>query len=138
MFLQEAYTPTFNGYNSTDLHAWVVLENGKIMDYPIKTLKDSSFMGTEKLKYVPFDEKHQQTLYDRYEYKLSVKYNEFVSLLNMDKQEADKHFMVNGGYCMYRAIVIHKKLKEMGKESKVVFGSLGFVQPSGRVFYEFG
>ena len=137
MFCESAYTPSFNGYRSSDMHAWIELPNNKIMDYPITTLKSSSCMGTDYLRYVPFEEKHQQILYERYTEKLAVKYNEF-ACMGKNKDEADKHFMITSGYCFYRAIVIHKRLLEKNKSAKVVFGSLGFLQPNGRVFYEFG
>jgi hypothetical protein len=133
-FLQRAFTPEFKGYSSTDLHCWVELENGKIMDYPVDTLKNHSMFGTDKLKYVAFDEKHQKKLYDIYDKDLNKRY----SLLPHKKGFIDNTFVLNGGYCFYRAIIIHKRLQAKGLKSKVVFGSLGFIQSNGSVFYEFG
>ena len=137
MFIQQAFKPNFKGYDSNDLHSWVVVSNNKIMDYPIKTLKNSSEWGTNDLKYLAFEEKHQKILYNKYENKLEEKYK-LLEKTTISKKELEKIFMVNSGYCFYRSILIHKKLKEMGKDSKVVFGSLGFVQPDGRVFFEYG
>ena len=132
-----ASTPSFNGYNSSDLHAWVELGNGRIMDYPIETLKSLSAYGTKRVKYVPFKKQHQAILYDRYVYKLTVQYNEFVCM-GFDKEYADRIFYNTGGYCMYRALVLQKRLQEKGIKSKVVFGSLGFIQDDDSIFYEFG
>ena len=121
-------TPKFYGYNSSDLHAWVELENGEILDYPIETLKSCSKYGTTRVKYVPFKQQHQEILYKKYTNKLSAEFNEYPHI----------YFINTGGYCMYRAIVIHRHLQTLGKKSKVVFGSLGFIQDDNSIFYEFG
>lgn len=130
--------PTFYGINSNDLHAWVELENGKKMDYDPQTLK-YGFYGTLKTKYVPFDESVQKPLFDRFTKDLRHKYDSLKELeINMTKDDLDKRCVITRGCCMYRALIIHKRLKAKGIPSKVVFGSLGFIQPDGSVFYEFG
>jgi hypothetical protein len=130
-----ASKPSFKGYNTTDLHAWVVVEKkGKIMDYPVSTLEKLSAYGTKNVKYVPFDDSHQEKLIERWSKKLEGKYQ----LEGLSKSDVDNTYVLNGGYCMFRALIIHRRLREKGIESKVVFGSLGFVQPNGSVFYEFG
>ena len=130
-------TPKFNGYKSKDLHAWVELENGRIMDYPIKTLKSTSAYGTDRVKYVPFKQQHQEILYDKYADELSDKYNEYICM-GLTKEDVDTIFINNSGFCQYRALIIHKRLGAQGKKSKVVFGSLGFIQDDDSIFYEFG
>lgn len=130
-----ASTPNFKGLNTTDLHAWVVVEKtGKIMDYSPKLLKTTSMFGTTTLKYVPFDDKHQEKLIERWSKKLDEKYE----LEGLSAVDIDNTYVLNVGYCMFRALIINRKLKEKGINSKVVFGSLGFVQSNGSVFYEFG
>jgi len=133
MFSVNASTPTFKGYDTYDLHAWVVVKkSGKIMDYPIELLKTTSMYGTSTLKYVPFDDKHQKKLIKKWSKDLDNRYEYFSA------EEIDNTYVLNTGYCMFRALIIHRRLKEKGIKSKVVFGSLGFVQPNGSVFYEFG
>jgi hypothetical protein len=135
MFSMTASTPSFKGYNTSDLHAWVVVKKSqKIMDYPINTLKSLSMMGTDKLRYVPFDDIHQDKLIKIWSKKLDGKYK----LEGLSREDVDNTYVLNGGYCFFRALIIHRKLKEKGIKSKVVFGSLGFVQSNGSVFYEFG
>ena len=47
--------------------------------------------------------------------------------------------MYGGGVCFYRAYLMKGFLKDTeNKKSKVVFGSLGYIQPNGDVFYEYG
>ena len=128
-----ASTPKFKGYQSSDLHAWVELENGKVMDYPTKLLKSQSMLGTDDLKYVAFDDKHQQKLIDIY----TEKFNEKLKL-GVERKIVETTYITTIGYCYYRSIIIHNKLKEKGIKSKIVFGSLGFIQPNGSVFYEYG
>lgn len=135
MFSVNASTPTFKGYDTYDLHTWVVVEKtGKIMDYPIELLKTTSMYGTSTLKYVPFDDKHQDKLKKKWEETLDSRYQ----LEGLSRSYVDNTYVLNTGYCMFRALIIHRRLKEKGINSKVVFGSLGFVQPNGSVFYEFG
>jgi len=128
-----ASTPKFNGYKSSDMHAWVVLENGKIMDYPTKLLKSQSMLGTDELKYVAFDDKHQQKLNDIY----TEKFNQQLKL-GIERKIVETTYITTPGYCQFRSIIIHNKLKEKGIKSKIVFGSLGFIQGNGSVFYEYG
>lgn len=133
MFSVNASTPTFKGYDTYDLHAWVVVEKtGKIMDYPVELLKTTSMAGTNKVKYVPFDDKHQNKLKRKWSKELDNRYEYF------SREELETSYVLNVGYCMFRALIIHRKLMKKGIKSKVVFGSLGFVQPNGSVFYEFG
>ena len=129
-------TPTFNGYDSPDFHTWVEVEDGEILDYPIKTLKPLSKYGTDRVKYAPFAEKHQKRLCDKYVYNLSVKY--IACGETRYKNSLEETFTTNGGYCPYRAIIIQNRLFARGIKSKIVFGSLGFIQKDGSVFYEFG
>ena len=104
------------------------------MDYPISQLQTCSAKGTMKVKYVPFDDIHQEKLIERWSKKLEAKYQ----LEGISHIDVDNTYVLNVGYCMFRALIIHRRLIEKGIESKVVFGSLGFVQPNGSVFYEFG
>ena len=130
--------PRFKGMDSNDLHAWVELEDGKKMDYPPQELKYGMF-GSLKTNYVPFDDSVQKPLFDRFTKSLKQKYASLPQLeIPFTKDDLDRHFITTGGCCMYRALILHKRLTDKGIPCKVVFGSLGFIQPDGSIFYEFG
>ena len=128
-----ATEPQFWGLDSPDLHAWVVVD-GKILDYPVKTLEKCSLHGTKKLKYVPFHDELQPLLNEKWRKSYEDKAKQFVGS-NIDYQT---YWVVNGGFCWYRSIIIADRLKAKGLNPKIVYGSLGFVQKDGSVFYEFG
>jgi hypothetical protein len=135
-----AYAPRFHGFNSADFHAWVEV-NGKVIDYPIHQLRLCSKFGTGKVKYVPFEEDIQDKLQRRYRVKFEQKYTLLSELQRKGcytKGKWEAFVVLTPGYCFYRAMVMYDRLVLKGKKPKLVFGSLGFVQEDGRVFYEFG
>ena len=128
----QATEPQFWGLNSPDLHCWVEL-NGKILDYPVKVLEKCSQHGTRNLKYVPFHKDVQPLLEEKWRKSYEYKASQLEGYV--DYQTV---WVVNGGFCFYRSIIIADRLKAKGLNPKIVYGSLGFVQNDGSVFYEFG
>ena len=128
-----ATEPQFWGLDSPDLHCWVELD-GKILDYPVKVLEKCSLHGTRNLKYVPFHDDIQPLLNEKWRKSYDDKAKQLVGT-NIDYQT---YWVVNGGFCWYRSIIIADRLKAKGLNPKIVYGSLGFVQNDGSVFYEFG
>ena len=49
-------------------------------------------------------------------------------------EEWHQYMVENTGFCMYRSIYLASKNDKL----KVVYGSLGFKQADGSVFYEYG
>lgn len=138
--------PTFQGLTSSDCHCWVELEDGKILDYDKETLKYGLY-GTTNVKYVAFDDELQPQLYRHWKNELKKIHNQksygvvedsATSYRDMTKDEWVRVIMSTGGYCFFRALTIYNNLIEKDVKCKIVFGSLGFIQPDGSVFYEFG
>ena len=129
----QATEPQFWGLDSPDFHAWVELD-GKILDYPVKVLEKCSLHGTRNLNYVPFHADLQPLLSEKWLKKYEEKTKQFVGS-NIDYQT---FWVVNSGFCFYRSIIIAERLKARGLNPKIVYGSLGFVQKDGSVFYEYG
>lgn len=127
-----ATEPQFWGLDSPDLHCWVELD-GKILDYPVKLLEKCSLHGTKKLNYVPFHKDLQPLLEEKWRKSYEYKARQLEGYV--DYQTV---WVVNGGFCFYRSIIIADRLKAKGLNPKIVYGSLGFVQNDGSVFYEFG
>ena len=127
-----ATEPQFWGLDSPDLHCWVELD-GKILDYPVKLLEKCSLHGTKNLKYVPFHKDLQPLLEEKWRKSYDNKARQLEGYV--DYQTV---WVVNGGFCFYRSIIISDRLKAKGLNPKIVYGSLGFVQNDGSVFYEFG
>jgi len=127
-----ATEPQFWGLDSPDLHCWVELD-GKILDYPLKTLEKCSLHGTKNLKYVPFHKDLQPLLNKKWRKSYEYKAKELE-----DYVDYKTFWVVTGGFCWYRSIIIADRLKAKGLNPKIVYGSLGFVQKDGSVFYEFG
>ena len=119
-----ATTTTIKQYNKNkrDYHCWCIdPDTGKIYDYPTSTLKKLSLYGTNKLVYKPFAKKLQKiVLRDHLPSCLSSIVPD--SIVNM------------GGFCSIKAY--RTKLKN--RKLKIVFGSLGFKQKDGNIFYEWG
>jgi hypothetical protein len=121
-----------------DLHAWCVLPNGKILDYSKGSLKTCSAYGTEDVVYVPFDEETQQKCLKHW----SKRYEDRVVSGDMCREmqcgimSLYQLFLNQVGLCQYRSLYIASR--DQKNRIKVVFGSLGFRQPDGSVYYEFG
>lgn len=130
-----AFEPKFRSMN--DLHAWSELPNGKILDYTNATLKESCALSTDDVVRVPFSEEQQQECFVHWQ----TRYDENVKSGKMCESEGVsmdtlRHIFLNeGGWCQYKSLMIHEQTKG---RAKVVFGSLGFRQLDGRVYYEYG
>ena len=127
---EECSKPKFRGLK--DVHAWAVLPNGKILDYPPQYFKQSCGSATDEFVYTPFDEETQERCmnYHKKMYKYSVLTNPRITDENIWET-------VNTPCsCSYRAMYIASR--DPTNRIKVVFGSLGFRQPDGSVFYEWG
>ena len=132
-----ATEPQFWGLDSPDLHCWVELD-GKILDYPVKLLEKCSLHGTKNLKYVPFHKDLQPLLEEKWRKSYNLKVKQFAEFGSMVPIDYNTFWVVNDGFCWYRSIIIADRLKAKGLNPKIVYGSLGFVQNDGSVFYEFG
>ena len=123
--------------NCTDLHCWVV-HNGKIVDYTLKQLLTKSpVWGTDELVYVPFAMPLQRRVFDV----IRQRYKNTLTKLRRELSKAEleatyAHWDNVAGHCWMKAIRYYKKHHRDG--ATLVFGSLGFVQPNGSVFYEYG
>ena len=132
-----ATEPQFWGLDSPDLHCWVELD-GKILDYPVKVLEKCSQHGTKNVKYVPFHKDLQPLLEEKWRKSYNLKVKEFAEFGSMLPIDYNIFWVVNGGFCFYRSIIIADRLKAKGLNPKIVYGSLGFVQKDGSVYYEYG
>jgi len=125
--LGSASKPKFS--NMSDLHAWVVMPNGMILDYKKEALMKCSAFGTPELVYEPFEPKIQGRCMKHWKKKYKN------NMINGRPMGLDtRRLMEETGYCMYRSLYMAGRSDKL----KVVFGSLGFRQPDGSVFYEFG
>jgi len=131
-FGMPANTPKFWGLDSHDLHCWVELD-GKILDYPVSKLEKVSLHGTRNLKYVPFKDKVQPLLEKKWRKCYEDKARQLEGYVDYQT-----FWVINGGFCFYRSIIIADRLKARGLNPKIVYGSLGFVQKDGSVYYEYG
>ena len=127
-----------NGY---DAHAWVEDEDGVIYDYDAEVLNLLSSYGKKCVshKRVPFPTELQLEFLPYFK-KYIDKTNKLLPLLTEEQKGiCYNKFMNCGGACFYRAYLIKGFLKDKeNKKSKVVIGSLGYIQPNGDIYYEYG
>jgi len=124
--------PKFSNFK--DLHAWVVKPNGEILDYAKRDLKACSLYGTTDLVYVPFEDRLQEKCKKRFNSIYYEDHPETASAMGLRLEEYHQYMVENMGFCMFRSIYLASKNDKL----KVVYGSLGFKQTDGSVFYEFG
>ena len=121
---------------SIDCHAWIT-HNGKVIDYPIEKLMKKSAYATNKVVRKPFPQMLQVQL-------LPHVVNIWRNNIKLMKQTTPKSFWKTqkrywdneAGNCFMKVIQYWKKHHNDG--AKIVFGSLGFVQTDGNIFYEYG
>jgi len=123
-----------------DIHVWVEDEGGEIHDYDDDVLNSLSTYGKKgtKHKRVPLSKKLQLEFLPYYTE--SINHTSKV-LRQISQEQQDIYFnkmMYLGERCLYRAYILKANLKANGKKSKIVFGSLGYIQSNGDVFYEYG
>ena len=128
-------------HNGYDAHAWVEDEDGVIYDYDGEVLNLLSSYGKNCVlhKRVPFPTELQLEFLPYFK-KYIDKTDNLLPLLTEDQKGIFfNKCMYGGGVCFYRAYLMKGFLKDTeNKKSKVVFGSLGYIQPNGDVFYEYG
>ena len=121
--------------NEKDLHFWVEDESGKIIDLDKKQLMKQSMFGTEDLVYQPFSKEIQNDVIKYWR----KKYTAFCKEIPYSKQ---LKFLYGKDTikqnCQLRALYRERRAKQKGIKLKVVAGSLGFRQPNGDIFWEFG
>ncbi len=132
---------------SWDLHCWLEVDTEKeteLIDYDDDDLAKSIGMpkGASLIRR-PFNPKLQKQCnkgcYKNYETAL-----EAISLKGEEYAKGNKLFWINNvGYCMCRAYLmreeIRTKAKEYGvKSMRVVFGSLGWVDKKGEIYWYYG
>ena len=124
-----------------DIHCWVEDEDGKIHDYEDDVLNTLSTYGKKgtKHKRVPLSKELQLEFLPHYTKSVSHT-SKVLKQLTQAQQDIYFNRMMNmGGLCLYRAYTMKGYLKSgENKKSKIVFGSLGYIQPNGDVFYEYG
>jgi predicted secreted hydrolase len=116
-----------------DAHMWIE-DDGKVIDYEDTDLAKNSAFGTSKIVRKEFPIELQVEVL-----KVAMK------IYRERKQIADWAIMkgfecgtgLSGeevGNCVIKAI----HYKKLNKHAKIKIGSLGFIQPNGDIFYEWG
>ena len=111
---------------------WLEDQNGNVFDYDDETLKNVSAYGTLKIVRKEFPKDLQKQLIP---YILQIQENERKTF-GLNRQL----FNTVPGHCFMRTKLELKKMKENNPKNqyKVKVGSLGFVQPDGHIFWEYG
>jgi len=116
-----------------DAHIWIE-DDGKVIDYEDKDLVKMSAYGTNKIVRKEFPIELQVEVL-----KVAMNiYKERKQIANWAKQmgfECGSGLSgENAGDCVMKAI----DYKKLNKQAKIKIGSLGFIQKSGDIFYEYG
>lgn len=119
-----------------DLHIWCVDDQNNILDYPIDQIE--SWYWTDDVVYRPFDAQHVRMIYDDVMH--FAKRNEtYINVISKMSQEEKMKAIEENTFpkknCMWRALALQNS--DPLKYS-IVFGSLGFRQRSGKIFWEYG
>ena len=119
-----------------DLHVWIECD-GAVSDYDDKQLKKMSAYGTNNIVRVPFPNKLAAKCLPLVmevagaKMKMAQEYNVV--------EESFHLWMNQPGNCCCRAMLLYKRMKEMGLKPKIKIGSLGFIQKNKKdIFYEYG
>ena len=118
----------FLGQTSLDAHMWLEDQNGKVFDYDDETLKNVSAYGTLKIVRKEFPKDLQIQLVPHI---LQIQENDQKNF-GLNRQL----FNTVPGHCFMRSKL--EKKNNPKNQYKVKVGSLGFVQPDGRIFWEYG
>jgi len=120
----------------TDFHVWCVDERNNIYDYPIEQIK--SIHWTNRIIRRPFDIEHAMLKYQfmiKFRKRL-ISYKTDIEPLNQEQKmamiESDTFPMKQ---CLDRALTLRTSNP---KRFAIVIGSLGFIQPDGSIFWEYG
>ena len=120
----------------TDYHAWCVDESNKVYDYPIEQIP--SLAKTDKVIRRPFDIDHAIKFYPFmmdfrkcfFSYQTKV-----VPFTHEQKMAMINNNTFPVGHCLDRALTLRESDP---RKFSVVIGSLGFIQPDGSIFWEYG
>lgn len=119
-----------------DLHIWCVDHQNHILDYPTEQIE--SFYWTNDVVYRPFDAKLVAMIYNdviHYAKKCETYINLISKMSQEEKMKAIKDNTFPERNCLWRALALQNS--EPSKYA-VVFGSMGFRQENGEIFWEYG
>jgi hypothetical protein len=122
----------------TDFHAWCVDEKKLIHDYPISQNGRETEHWTETVIRRPWDVEHVIKAFPEIKrlWENSIHYIKLVKPLTLqEKLSKIANNTFPQGQCFDRALAIRDSDP---KRFSLVIGSLGFVQPDGTFFWEFG
>ena len=120
-----------------DFHAWCVDDANEVYDYPSEQIESNSVYWTENMIRRPWDAEHIILAYPQLlEARMNTsQYIEEIEPLTLEEKMtkiADGTFPLN--CCLDRALT----LRESNPRLALQIGSLGFKQPDGSIFWEFG
>ena len=124
--------------NQFDLHSWVEYDDGTIDDYDDISLSKISMFGSLDIVRVPFSLELTLKVLPHIKKHLDTNLWVISELEDKELMKEVNRIMNKPGACIYRSYLIKAKLLKQGRKCKIVYGSLGFRQPDGSVFYEYG
>ena len=120
----------------TDFHVWCVDEYNNIYDYPIEQIE--SIHWTDKVIRRPFDVAHAM---ETYQFMMDFRKNlplyqaSIAPLTQTQKISMIENDTFPLKQCLDRALALRESNP---RKFAVVIGSLGFIQPDGSIFWEYG
>jgi len=126
------------GCNMLDAHSWIELDDGTIIDYDVRDLKETSAFGSLDVIRVPFPLKLQLELLPYVKKIINAFDNAIQGLNEKDLEDINNNICNTVGKCILRTYIMRQVFLSKGIKCKVVYGSLGFKQPNNQYFYEFG
>jgi len=136
-----------DGVGVVDLHAWVELEDGTILDYDNNNVDYASVRSTngltEKQHYHKLSKHVNKQVYRELVKKVIMPYMRDIKKNNSridfkDTKELWRYceqleIACPSGHCFFRAYVYQKKFG-----GKIQIGSMGWENPKGEIWWEFG
>ena len=119
-----------------DLYVWCVDDENDILDYPTEQIE--SMYWTNDVVYRPFDSKFVSLIYRDVMYYAERCENYLNTISGMSQNEKMKAIEDNTfpkRNCLWRALALQNSNPS---KYAVVFGSLGFRQGNGKIFWEYG
>tara|TARA_R110002050_G_scaffold279447_1_gene426077 strand:- start:359 stop:880 length:522 start_codon:yes stop_codon:yes gene_type:complete len=126
------------GCSMLDAHSWIELDDGTIIDYDVRDLKETSAFGSLDVIRVPFPLKLQLELLPYVKKIINAFNNALEGLTEKDREDINNNIRNTVGKCILRTYIMKQVFLSKGIKCKVVYGSLGFKQPNNQYFYEFG
>ena len=122
-----------NNGEQIDAHIWIE-DDGKVIDYEDKDLTRMSNYGTNKIVRKEFPQTLQiEVLKVAMKiYKNKMEIADWAIMMGIECGAVLSGEKV--GNCVIKAI----NYKKLNKQAKIKIGSLGFIQKSGDIFYEYG